>query len=231
MCRYYIYSLTDPRNGTIRYIGKGTGKRWLWCLHNKCAALYGVEPWVLRLRNLGLAPITTKVLEGLSNEQANRWEIGLIASIGRHPDGPLLNCAPGGLGGCGKHSEETKRKLSEAQKGRLHGPMSEEHRRAISIGTKGKVVSEKTRRKLAEAGKGKTASEDTRRKIGEASKGRKFDEEARRKISEANRGKLVSEETRRKLAKGRRGKRHTKEARRKMSEAAKNRRKQRGFNE
>ena len=47
-------------------------------------------------------------------------------------------------------SEETKRKISEAQKG--------------------KILSEETKRKLSEAQKGKILSEETKRKIGEAKK-------------------------------------------------------------
>jgi hypothetical protein len=58
-----------------------------------------------------------------------------------------------------KHSEETKRKMSEAQKGKTH--------------------SEKTKRKIREANKGenhpnygKKLSEETKRKLSEAKKGK-----------------------------------------------------------
>ena len=61
-----------------------------------------------------------------------------------------------------KHSEEARRKISEAGKGRV--PWN-----------KGKTLSEETRRKISEAGKGrvpwnkgKTLSEETRRKLSES---------------------------------------------------------------
>jgi len=74
-----------------------------------------------------------------------------------------------------KHSEESKRKMSLAQSNR-----SEETRRNMSEAHKGKVMSEKTRRKISKANKGKESSrkgvkvsEETKRKISEALKGRK----------------------------------------------------------
>lgn len=93
--------------------------------------------------------------------------------------------------------------------------MSEETKKKISEGNKGKVFSEETRKKLSEANKGRTGvwkgkhlPEETRKKISEAQKGEKghmygkhLSEEARRKISEAGKGHEVSEETRSKISK------------------------------
>ena len=110
---------------------------------------------------------------------------------------------------CGKHhSDETRHKMSESQKGRK--------------------ISEETKRKIAEKMRGKPSrhrgkphSLETRRKISEAHKGKTLSEEHRRKMSEANRGKSRN--------KGKtpwnKGKRFTLETRRKMSEAQKDRRK------
>ena len=86
-------------------------------------------------------------------------------------------------------SDETRRKMSEAKKGRI---FSEEHRRKLSESQKGHTVNEETRKKMSEAKKGKKLSEETRKKISEAKKGENhpmygmhFSEEHRRKISEA----------------------------------------------
>jgi hypothetical protein len=79
-------------------------------------------------------------------------------------------------------SEETRRKMSEAQKKRYEDP---EERRKVSEGNKGKKHSEEARRKMSEANKGKITSEDTRRKMSEAQKGKPKSEEARRQMSEA----------------------------------------------
>ena len=103
-------------------------------------------------------------------------------------------------------SEDTKRKLSEANKGRQSPnkgkTFSEETRRKMSIARQ--YISDDTRRKLSEANKGRKQSEETKRKISEAQKRRCLHEEIRRKISEAHKGKIVSEETRRKISEARR---------------------------
>lgn len=52
-----------------------------------------------------------------------------------------------------RHSEESRRKISEAMKGKKHVPMSEEHRRKLSKAKKGLTLSEETRRKMSEAAK------------------------------------------------------------------------------
>lgn len=102
--------------------------------------------------------------------------------------------------------------LTKEEHQRLHKKgkhLSEEHRRKIGKALKGKKIkplTEEHRRKLSEANKGKHLSEETRRKIGEAMKGRTFSEEHLRKLSEAKKGKNLSEENRRKLSELRKGK-------------------------
>jgi len=93
------------------------------------------------------------------------------------------------------HSDETRRKLSEASKGRKH---TEETRRKMCEAQKGKKHTEETRRKLSEAAKNKSA--EHRRKLSEAAKGRKLSDETKRKLSEINRGKKLSDEHRRKIS-------------------------------
>lgn len=55
-----------------------------------------------------------------------------------------------------KHSEESKKRMSEKAKGRKHGPMSEETKQKLKEANSGRVRSEKARRKMSEAKKGKT---------------------------------------------------------------------------
>lgn len=109
-------------------------------------------------------------------------------------------------GGGVKATEETKRKMSEAQKGKH---FSEEHKRKLSEALKGekspnygKHPTEETRRKQSEALKGKYCGEKS------CMYGKHLSEETRRKQSEAlkgekhpNYGKQLSEETRRKMSK------------------------------
>ena len=70
------------------------------------------------------------------------------------------------------HSEETKRKISEAQKGkpRKSIPRTEEWKKKISESNKGRTYSEETKQRMSEGQKGKTLSDKTKCKIGEASK-------------------------------------------------------------
>ena len=67
-----------------------------------------------------------------------------------------------------KHSEETKRKLSEAHK---RENLSEETIRKMSDSQKGKKLSEETRRKMSDSHKRENLSEETRRKLSEAGTG------------------------------------------------------------
>lgn len=93
------------------------------------------------------------------------------------------------------HSEETKRKMSEAQKGHV---VSDETKRKLSNAAKDRKMppaSEATRRKLSRALKGHVVSEKTRRKLSKALSGKQnpnygkpCSEEVKRKISEALKG-------------------------------------------
>ena len=71
---------------------------------------------------------------------------------------------------------------------------TEEWKRKISIGNKGKIVSEETRRKLSEANKGKIPW--NKGKVG------CYSEETKRKWSKARKGIPLTEETKRKLCNG-----------------------------
>ena len=105
----------------------------------------------------------------------------------------------------GKHlSEETRRKISESNKGH---PVSEETRRKIGDGNRGKLKSEETIRKWKESHKGYTPSEETRRKIAEGNRGKHLSEETKKKIGDANRGRRASLETRRRMSESSRCKR------------------------
>ena len=107
----------------------------------------------------------------------------------------------------GGHSEETKRKISEANKGKFK-PMTEEHKRKISATLKGRKPSPEAIEKMSRSHKGKSSfwkgkklSKEHKRKIGEAHKDKKLSKEHCRKISKANTGKKHTEETKRKISK------------------------------
>ena len=144
-------------------------------------------------------------------------------------DGYNLTAGGGGFLG-GIHTEEAKRKISEAGKGRT---LSAEHKRKLSETHKGKTLSVETKRKISEANKGnqnnlgKKRSAETRRKMSEAQKGKTFSAEHKRKLSEACKGNQNSlgykhsVETRIKMSEAGKGKTFSVEHKRKLSEAGK----------
>src|SRR5208282_3665198 len=139
-------------------------------------------------KKAGTAPIVTKVLEGLTQKQANAWEIGLIDFIGRKKDtGPLLNIADGGAGARGvKPSVESCRRRSEANRGSKR-PKSEKTRKLQSKSMKGKVPWNKGKSSWS---KGKTFSEEHCKNLSKASKGKPKSGKHRKSLSEAGKGKI-----------------------------------------
>jgi len=137
-----------------------------------------------------------------------------------------------------KHSEETKQRMSAAQKARP--PISEETRlRLVEMGKRniGKKQSPETCLKKSIAGKGRIVSEETRRKLSEAQKNitdetrlklsasaKNISDKTRLKRSLALRARPpASEETRLKISKTLTGKKHSPETKQRMSEAHKRR--------
>src|SRR5258706_3393666 len=87
-----------------------------------------------------------------------------------------------------KHTEETKRKISEAKKanGHLLGrKKTEEHKLKISRGNKGKIRTEEVKRRIALTLTGRKASEETKQKL----RVRKFTDDQRKKISISRKGR------------------------------------------
>ena len=136
-------------------------------------------------------------------------EVAYIANFNTvAPDGYNLNSG----GDHPKHSEETRRKMSEARKGKTP---SVETRRKLSEAHKGRIFSEEHRQKLSETAKSRKGiipSAETRQKMSKAQKGRKHSQETRRKMSKAqkgdkhpNFGRTFSDEHRHNLSKAQKG--------------------------
>lgn len=144
MVQFYIYLHCKP-DGTPFYVGKGTKKRahnmanrteW----HKRLVAKHGVK--------IVLFPMA-------SEQVAFDNEIVWIAAL-RSSGFELCNLTDGGEGPSGnkkspevvektarahrgmKRSEETKRKISEAKKGKPKAPISEETKAKISAAMRGK---------------------------------------------------------------------------------------------
>ena len=171
-----IYKITNTVNGKA-YIGQtrhdaektrirdhlaGNGNRII----KRAIKKYGKENFTYEILYDGIIP---EFLDPLEKEAIE--EFNTLAPYG-------YNLTIGGEGG--SCSEETRRKMSKARKGKKRAPFSEEHRCNISEAKKGKKrapFSEEHRRNISEAKKGKNRK--NRKKRGSPS------EETRRKMSEA----------------------------------------------
>ena len=239
---FYIYRITNLINGKT-YIGQHKYKKLddsymgSGVYLAKAKKKYGIE-------NFKKEILYSRIQYKETADDMERFAIAKERAIGKAE----YNIADGGQGGATPLSEETKRKISKALKGKKMSeesrrkmsesrrgmkcsPRSEEWRRKQSESHKGKKHnphSEETKRKISESHKGKHLSEETKRKLSEAKKGRhlSLSEERRIKLSEAlkgennpNYGKHLSEETKRKLSEAKKGRRQTEEEKRKQSEA------------
>ena len=132
----------------------------------------------------------------------NELEVYWIEEFDTYYNGYNLTKGGGGLFGY-HHKKETKKRMSEAHKGKI---LSEEHKRKLSEANKGKKPLEETKQKLSEANKGHIVTEETKKKISETKKGKILSEEHKRKLSEAKKGnknslgRKLSEETKRKIS-------------------------------
>ena len=187
-----IYRLTDTTNGKM-YHGQTTeediNKRWNKYKRLQCKRqpkLYNA------LKAHGPENFLFEVIDTTPQDQTqlDNMEIFYIAKFDSMSNG--YNCNPGGFGG--KHSDETKRKISEGNIGKHAGYKNHMF---------GKTHSPETILKMSEAHKGeknemfnKCHSEEAKARISDSLKG----------DNNPNFGKPVSEEIKKKISKAKMGK-------------------------
>lgn len=97
-----------------------------------------------------------------------------------------------GGGNRGKHSEETKQKMSEVHLGKTHTEESKRKNSESNRGEKhhmyGKTLSDEHKQKISESHLGKTHTNETKRKMSQAKIGLPKSDEHKKKISEAQTG-------------------------------------------
>jgi hypothetical protein len=178
---FYVYVLFRT-DGSPCYVGKGCGDRWLNHERKKCE-----NPRLARIISLSDRELPKiKIREGLSNDDACALERLFISAIGRGRKGPLVNMSDGGEGATGaKMAEETRLKISRANKGRKFTP---EHRARI-----GEARRTFHARRKAEGNPVKLSTEH-RESIRRGKVGKKMSDTARAAMSSAKKGKPVSPE-------------------------------------
>lgn len=129
--RFYVYSYIDPRNSIPFYIGKGEGKRKFSHLKETYEKTTNKKKWsfIEGLKKKGITPVIEIVKDGLSSDEAYELEEKLIMMYGRmhiDPNGILTNVClskrpPVRTGPRKPHTEETKKKISVAGKGKMVG--------------------------------------------------------------------------------------------------------------
>lgn len=149
---FYVYIYFDPRkNLEPIYVGKGTGKRMYHHLGKKCKNSI-LQRKIKKIKDSGLIPIVSKIIDNLTHEEASRIECEFIAIYGRIniKTGTLCNFTNGGEGTPGyKHKKETIDLFSAQRKGKKQTesqykancgrkPQTEESRVKRSIANKGR---------------------------------------------------------------------------------------------
>ena len=138
---YYTYAYLRE-NGTPYYIGKGKKDRAYKRKGRRCATPKDKSRILILKR-------------GLTEEEAHKHEVYLIAVLGRKDKGTgiLRNLTDGGEGITGaKRTAEFCNRISEIHSGKT---ISEPHKRALRKAHKGRKLTEEHKRKVGDALRGK----------------------------------------------------------------------------
>lgn len=131
---FYVYKHVNKVNGKI-YIGitcQKPKRRW-----NNGRGYIENKHFTSAIKKYGWNKgFTHEILySGLSERQAEVMEVSLIAYYDSTDETKGYNISPGG----GIQSKETRKKISEAKKGK---PLTEEHKQKLSEALKGKFIGE-----------------------------------------------------------------------------------------
>jgi len=135
----FVYRVTNLRNGKV-YIGKCAGKtvQKRWTVHKYNAQTGETGYFYNAIRKYGTTAFTVEVLyTAKTSEELSKMETFFIVLHQSHLRENGYNLTMGGEGATG-FTEETRKKISQAQSGKSHTP---EHNQHISQGRMGIVFS------------------------------------------------------------------------------------------
>lgn len=191
---WQIYTLTDPRDQAVRYVGVTFRAKQRFTEHISKAIRGGQthrDCWIRSLLTEGFKPLYRVVSSG-SSADWQRAECRWIAKLRLTCD--LLNHTDGGEGTPGiVPSPELRRKWSLMRKGVKYAP---DRTRPMA----GKRHSEEAREKIRQASTGRAHTPEAKAKVSAARLGQTLTQEHREKLSKAHQGKVLTLEHRRKIA-------------------------------
>lgn len=195
LSKYLVYGLLDPRDGTLRYVGKSSTGMERAKQHTRPSSCrsghnWNKTRWYRELDALGLRPVPILIEEAIDPKSVNALECFYIASF-RSVGAELFNKLDGGeleyTPGSRKVSRETRQRLSESHKGQR---ITEEVKKKISEANKGKKKPPEMREKMKEVYRNNTALHE---KLS-AQKGRPFSDEVRVRMSRGCGGSAIVDE-------------------------------------
>jgi hypothetical protein len=229
-----IYTLTDPRDSVIKYVGKSVRPEKRFIEHLKESGSYKKINWIQKLLGLGLKPIMEE-LDQVPTQDEDFWEIYWIAQV-KSWGFDLLNHTNGG------HNPPIVRKYGDDNS--FKKPEVADKIMAMNHARKGKTYEElygierakqlKQLKSLQNKGVsnpryGATISTETRDKIGAANSGENNGNYGKilpewhiEILRSTHKGKIVSDETREKIRKKRLGTKMSDETKSKITASISN---------
>jgi hypothetical protein len=192
--KYYVYAHLKPGTDEVFYIGRGQKSRII----DKCINKRN-DYWKRIVNKYGGFDYF-KIEEGLTNDQANQLEMYWIAQF-RNWGFNLVNMTDGGEGCVGKKLTKEQiegiRLRALGNKRNVGRRCSEETKKKISQSNKGRSLTKEQRENLIKLHTGRKASDETKKKMSESHKGLNTwakgsirSEETKKKISESSKGKI-----------------------------------------
>ncbi len=177
------------------------------------------------IKKYGIANFKKEVFHLYEHEiDAYNKERELLEELNGVNDPLCYNLCYGGVGFWkgAKHSNESKKKMSDSSKGQV---VSEEHKEKLRLFHTGKIVSDVTKEKIREKRALQVITEDTKKKISASNTGQKrsaefCENQSNRQNGKAfwPKGKMRSDETKQKMSAAQKGRIVTEEAKEKLRE-------------
>lgn len=190
---HFVYVITNTINYKV-YVGQTIDPYNRWSAH-RCQAKREVLQYAIykAIRKYGIDSFQFCLIEICkSQSEADLSEIYWIDKFDSRNNESGYNLAVGGNVNTGwHHTEESKRKISQSQKGKIV-VISEETKNKISAANMGHSVSDETRKKISKGNKGISRTEETKILLSKIKTGTKLSEDTKNKmsISQSNRQKL-----------------------------------------